>query len=58
MDEERRKFEAWVSSPPFEKSIARYPDDPQKYAWPGGYRKLDVQMAWEAWQEASKQAAE
>jgi hypothetical protein len=48
--EERKRFEAWVSSPPFELSTARYPIDSD--TWPGMYRHVDTEMAWSAWKEA------
>lgn len=47
----RDQFEAWISAPPFERSIARYPEN-FEYAWPGCYRDIDVELAWEAWREA------
>lgn len=50
--DERVRFEAFMSAPPFEREIARWPDDPVRYAWPGQYRDLAVQLAWEAWLEA------
>jgi hypothetical protein len=51
---QRKQFESWITSPPFEKDISRFLNDPIKYAWPGNYRDLEVELAWEAWQEASK----
>ena len=50
-DEVRTQFEAWVSAPPFEYSVARWPVSGAS-AWPGSYRDLHVQLAWEAWQAA------
>jgi hypothetical protein len=55
-DEMRARFEAWVTSFPFERSVSRNPDDDSKYAWPGAYREYEVELAWEAWREATKQA--
>ncbi len=43
---ERERFEAIVSSSPYEKSIRRWPDDATTHAWPGSYRDLDVDFAW------------
>lgn len=53
IEAERKRFEAWISSPPFERSIERIPDDAH-HAWPGSYRPLDVDLAWQAWQAATK----
>lgn len=46
-DQDRHAFEAWVSDAPYEKSTARYnnPLDP----WPGQYKRVDVELAWQAW---------
>ena len=52
----RTRFEAWVTSSPFERDAARYPDDASEYAWPGAYCDYKVAIAWDAWQEATKQA--
>ena len=49
-DASRAAFEAWAKSPPFEWDTARYPDDPEHYAWPGGYRSHVTLCGWEAWQ--------
>jgi len=57
MDQIRQNFESWISSPPFEKRIERFPDDENRHAWPGSYREISVELAWQAWQEASKQLA-
>ena len=57
MDELRQRFEKWITSPPFEKRIARFADDPEQAAWPGSYRQIEVELAWQAWQEAAKQSA-
>lgn len=48
----REAFEDFISSPPFEKSIFRRD---VKDAWPGQYCDMGVELAWEAWQESSKQ---
>jgi hypothetical protein len=50
--EERERFEKWVSSPPYEKYINRYPDEDTFHAWPGQYMNSGIQLAWEAWQQA------
>lgn len=56
MDEQRKAFEAWISAPPLEKDVRRYPQEPERFAWPGVYRVYEVQVAWEAWQEATRLA--
>ena len=47
----RDQFEAWISAPPFEHSIERCPTD-GTHAWPGSYRVLSVDLAWQAWKAA------
>ncbi len=49
----RRSFEAWISAPPYEHEVLRYPEDETKYAWQGQYRNIAVQLAWEAWCESA-----
>lgn len=51
-DKIREDFEAWISAPPFEKSIRRLPMDEKLTSWPGAYRPIEVELAWEAWQAA------
>lgn len=53
-DELRPAFEKWISSPPFEMDIERYPDT-EDYAWPGRYVDIDVDLAFLAYVEAWKQ---
>lgn len=48
----RKEFEAWITKPPFECNIDRYPNDPGRYGWPGAYHVYEVELAWEAWQAA------
>ena len=50
----RQSFEAWISAPPYDHEVLRYPEDDTRFAWPGQYRSIAVQRAWEAWQEARK----
>lgn len=45
-------FEQWISAPPYEREIDRWPLDEARYAWPGQYQDIAVQLAWEAWEEA------
>jgi hypothetical protein len=42
----RAAFEAWISSPPYEREVERFGENS---AWPGNYRELDVDLAWCAW---------
>lgn len=55
--DERQRFEAWISGPPYERDPLRYPDDATKYAWPGNYRSLDIDLAWCSWQARAQAAA-
>ena len=54
--ESRDEFEAFISLPPHEKEISRFPDDGSS-AWPSSYKNLIVDLAWDAWQ-ASRQELE
>lgn len=52
----RSEFEAWVSGPPYSRSIARHAFKPP-YAdavepWVAGYCDFAVEIAWRAWQHA------
>lgn len=47
----REAFEKWIGSPPYEHDLGRMGECA---AWPGQYRSVDTQLAWEAWQEAEK----
>jgi len=55
--DQRRGFEQWISQPPYERVISRWEKDRTR-AWPGQYKNYEVQLAWEAWQEAQRQKAE
>lgn len=50
---ERAKFDAWITSPPMEYEIERYPNDPSAYSWPENYKDFRVQIAWEAWRQSA-----
>ena len=52
----REEFEDWISLWPFGHSIDRFPEKPERYAWPGNYVCIDVQLAWAAWKESRKTA--
>ena len=45
----RAAFEAWISSPPYEREVERFCEGS---AWPGNYREIDVDLAWCAWSAA------
>ena len=49
---QRLLFEKWISAPPYEQDIERFPESS---AWPGHYQTYEVQLAWEAWRESIKQ---
>ena len=49
----RRSFEEWIGGPPYELDVYRWPMDETKYAWPGQYKDIAVQLAWEAWCESA-----
>lgn len=49
-DAARDAFEEWLKSPPFERSVARFPEGS---AWPGNYVEIDIDFAWCAWQDAA-----
>jgi hypothetical protein len=53
MESLRDLFERWITSPPHSRSIARYGPDG---IYPNKYRDHNVQLAWEAWLEASNNA--
>ena len=55
LDAERKKFEAWISSPPYEKEVDRFSSDATASDWPGNYRSYQVQLAWCAWSAATRQ---
>jgi hypothetical protein len=53
-EQERRRFEQWISQPPYEKSISRWDTD-RTHVWPEQYKNYDVQLAWDAWLEALRE---
>lgn len=55
MNHQRQQFEAWASAPPMECRLHRFGEDS---AWPGQYRSVRAQCAWEAWQAATAAAWE
>lgn len=54
---ERAAFEAAISASPYERSVARFPDDGRNYAWPSVYREPAVNLAWSMWQARASQSA-
>jgi hypothetical protein len=50
---ERERFEKWISAPPIEAETERQQSGD---CFPGHYKTYRVQLAWEAWQEAGKEA--
>lgn len=58
IEQERKRFEAWISSSPYELSVDRYENDPIRHVWPGSYKRLDVDLAWFAWQAALEKTDE
>ena len=51
----RQVFEAWISGPPYERETERWPQDETLYAWPGQYKDITVEVAWDAWQESGRE---
>lgn len=49
----RHSFEEWITASPYELETCRWPMDETKCAWPGQYKDIAVQLAWEAWCEAA-----
>lgn len=48
--DERVAFEAVITAPPYECSIAKLREGDTS-TWPGGYRSDAVNLAWNLWQE-------
>ena len=55
-DKLRARFEEEFSKSPFEFDLARFPNDPSKYGWPGSYHNYNVQCAWDGFQLGYKAA--
>lgn len=49
-DEIRAAFEEWISASPYELPTDRFGE---LSARPGNYRRADVDLAWQAWREAT-----
>ena len=47
----RARFEKWISSPPFELPTHR---NGANSAWPGNYGHYETQLAWCAWEDATR----
>lgn len=54
----RAWFETWIASPPFERDVDRWPQGDGRTAWPGQYKDLTVEVAWEAWKASQKWSLE
>lgn len=52
----RESFEQWIKGPPYERRASRYPETDA--AWPGSYRAIDIDLAWQAWQASHNAAIE
>lgn len=50
---DREAFEAFITAPPFERSVSRFDD---RGAWPGSYINYETDLAWKAWQAATDAA--
>lgn len=50
----RAEFEAWITSPPYEKPVTT---NPESSGFPGQYRAYEVQLAWEAYQAGRAECA-
>lgn len=48
----RAAFEAFIGGEPFSRSTERFPNDPEKHAWPGSYENVQTDLAWIAWKAA------
>jgi len=52
----RERFEKWISSEPFGRSILRNSLDETVSAWPGQYSDMNTEVAWLAYQAAHAEA--
>ena len=52
----RAQFESWIKSPPYERLAVRFPETDA--TWPGSYRAIDIDLAWQAWQECARLVAQ
>lgn len=51
MKDQKVAFEAWITQPPYNHRVDVLSERSMS---PGKYRYYEVQLAWEAWQEALK----
>lgn len=51
----RTQFESWIKSPPYERRAIRFG---ASSAWPGSYASIDIDLAWQAWQECARLVAQ
>lgn len=54
---QREEFEQWITAPPYERDAARFANDETEFAWPGQYKDIAVELAWQAWRAAQNAAA-
>lgn len=50
----RKSFEAWITSPPYERSVQRLGDDT---GFPDCYEDYGVHLAWDAWRAGGRELA-
>lgn len=50
----RAAFEKWITSPPYDRILSRYG---KESVWPGHYAVYEVELAWQAWLQATRQEA-
>lgn len=50
----RAEFEAFLSSPPYERDVSRFPPRQRPFLWTGQYVDIAVQLAWEVLQEEER----
>lgn len=50
-DQLRKEFAEIISNFPYEYSLERFPENASKWAWPGQYRIIHVQLGWEMFKQ-------
>lgn len=51
-NDDRERFETWITGFPYELNADRFPSDPSVSAWPRAYKDITVDLAWRAWEES------
>jgi len=54
---DREQFEEFMSGEPFHLSVTRFSSDAANSDWPGSYRDIEVDLAWQAWRKAREDIA-